>query len=40
MTAFTICKENGLPIIVFDMNKEGNLMKLIQGEKIGTLVEV
>mgnify|MGYP000013416136 CR=1 FL=1 len=40
MTAFTLCKENNLPIIVFDMNKEGNLMKLIQGEKIGTLVAV
>lgn len=39
MTAFTLCDENKLPIIVFDMNKEGNLMKLIQGEKIGTLVK-
>ena len=38
MTAFTLCKENDLPIIVFDMNKEGNLDKLLQGEKIGTLV--
>ncbi len=38
MTAFTLCKENGLPIIVFDMNKTGNLMKLVQGEKIGTIV--
>ncbi len=38
MTAFTLCKENDLPIIVFDMNKEGNLAKLLQGEKIGTLV--
>ena len=39
MTAFTLCNENKLPIIVFDMNKEGNLAKLIAGEKIGTLVE-
>ena len=38
MTAFTLCKENKLPIIVFDMNKPGNLSKLIAGEKIGTLV--
>ncbi|MBK0383057.1 UMP kinase [Pedobacter sp. SD-b] len=39
MTAFTLCDENNLPIIVFDMNKENNLMKLIQGEAIGTLVK-
>lgn len=38
MTAFTHCRENGLKIVVFDMNKEGNLMKLIHGETIGTLV--
>jgi len=38
MTAFTLCKENHLPIIVFDMNKPGNLSKVINGEKIGTLV--
>lgn len=38
MTAFTLCQENKLPIIVFDMNKEGNLMKLTKGEDIGTLV--
>lgn len=38
MTAFTLCQENKLPIIVFDMNKEGNLKKLTEGEKIGTLV--
>ncbi|KUG06450.1 UMP kinase [Solirubrum puertoriconensis] len=38
MTAFTLCKENNLPIIVFDMNKEGNLLKLVQGETVGTLV--
>lgn len=38
MTAFTLCKENKLPIIVFDMNKPGNLTKLVKGEKVGTLV--
>lgn len=38
MTAFTLCKENGLPIIVFDMNKPGNLLKIMEGEDIGTLV--
>ena len=39
MTAFTLCNENNLPIIVFDMNKQGNLLKVIKGEKVGTLVE-
>ena len=38
MTAFTLCQENNLPIIVFDMNKMDNLVKLVQGEKIGTLI--
>jgi uridylate kinase len=38
MTAFTLCQENNLPIIVFDMNKAGNLLKIAQGEQIGTLV--
>ncbi|MFN3403720.1 MAG: UMP kinase [Cytophagaceae bacterium] len=38
MTAFTLCKENGLPIIVFDMNKPGNLLKIVEGEEVGTLV--
>ncbi|WP_092102406.1 MULTISPECIES: UMP kinase [Pontibacter] len=40
MTAFTLCKENGLPIIVFDMNTPGNLKRLIQGEEVGTLVSM
>jgi len=40
MTAFTLCNENKLPIIVFDMNKKGNLMKLVQGESLGTMVVV
>ena len=39
MTAFTLSKENNLPIIVFDMNKQGNLEKLINGDKIGTLID-
>ena len=39
MTAFTLCQENKLPIIVFDMNKKGNFMKITQGEPIGTLVQ-
>ena len=38
MTAFTLCKENGLDIIVFDMDTEGNLAKVLDGESIGTLV--
>ena len=38
MTAFTLCMENSLPIIVFDMNKTGNLLKIVQGNAIGTLV--
>ena len=38
MTAITLCQENKLPIIVFDMNKPGNFMKIAKGEKIGTLV--
>lgn len=38
MTAFTLCKENNLPIIVFDMNKPGNLGRLLAGESVGTLV--
>ncbi len=38
MTAFTLCKENNLPIFVFDMNKQGNLEKVVSGKKIGTLI--
>lgn len=37
-TAFTLCRDNNMPVIVFDMNKSGNLNKLIDGETIGTLV--
>ncbi|NQY08881.1 MAG: UMP kinase [Flavobacteriales bacterium] len=40
MTSFTLCKENNLPIIVFDINIPGNLNRLVSGEKIGTIVEV
>src|ERR1700756_2867867 len=39
LTAFTLCKENKLPIIVFDINKKGNLKRVLEDEKIGTLVE-
>lgn len=40
MTAFTLSQENELPIIVFDMNKQGNLKKVVMGEPIGTLVNL
>lgn len=40
MTAFTLCKENKLPIIVFDINTPGNLLRIVQGEKVGTLVDL
>ena len=39
-TAFTLSQENKLPIIVFDMNKKGNLKKIIEGESIGTIVKI
>lgn len=38
MTAFTLCQENKLPIIVFNMNQTGNLRRIVEGEKVGTLV--
>ncbi len=38
MTAFTLCKENKLPIIVFDMNRKGNLLRIARGENAGTLI--
>src|SRR6476619_6168919 len=38
MTAFTLCMENKLPIIVFNMNKPGNLKRVVTGDKVGTLV--
>jgi uridylate kinase len=39
MTAFTLCMENNLPIIVFDMNEPSNLTRVVMGEKVGTLVK-
>lgn len=38
MTAFTLCQENNLPIIVFDMNRPGNLLRVVTGKLVGTLV--
>jgi uridylate kinase len=38
LTAITLCQENNLPIVVFDMNKQGNFLKVCQGENVGTLV--
>jgi uridylate kinase len=40
MTAITLCNENKLPIVVFNMNKSGNLMRLMKGEDVGTLVDL
>ncbi|CAA9262483.1 MAG: Uridine monophosphate kinase [uncultured Adhaeribacter sp.] len=40
MTAFTLCKENDLPIIVFDMNQSGNLRRVLNGDSVGTLVSM
>ena len=40
MTAITLCKENNLPIVVFDMNKQGNLFKLVKGDDIGSKVSI
>jgi len=40
MTAFTLCKENNLPIMVFNMNKKGNLCKILNGEAEGTLISL
>jgi len=39
-TAFTMCRENNMPIIVFDMNRPGNLMKVVEGKEIGTLISI
>ena len=39
LTAFTLCKENNLPIYVFDMNTKGNLLKIVNGEHLGTIVK-
>lgn len=40
MTAFTLCKENKMDLVVFDMNQPGNLLRVVEGERIGTTVEV
>jgi uridylate kinase len=39
LTAFTLCKENKMPIVVFNMNTKGNLKKVCSGEKTGTLIK-
>ncbi|TSA26224.1 MAG: UMP kinase [Bacteroidetes bacterium] len=39
LTAFTLCKENNLPIVVFNMNTPGNLKRVVKGEKVGTIVQ-
>ncbi len=39
LTAFTLCRENNLPILVFDMNTRGNLMKVVKGDQVGTIVK-
>jgi uridylate kinase len=38
LTAITLCKENKLPLVVFNMNKKGNLKKLVLGDQVGSLV--
>ena len=38
LTAFTLCRENNIPLIVFDMNQKGNLQRVVRGEPVGTLV--
>ena len=40
LTAFTLCRENGMPVVVFDMDTEGNLGQVVAGEPIGTLVRM
>ncbi|MBA5246440.1 UMP kinase [Marnyiella aurantia] len=40
MTAFTLSHENKLPIVVFDMNRAGNLLRIVEGERVGTLVDL
>jgi uridylate kinase len=38
MTAFALCQENELPIVVFDINRPGNLWRVVDGQEVGTLV--
>jgi uridylate kinase len=40
MTAFTLCKENNLEVMVFNINKKGNLLDIVRGKNIGTLVNL
>lgn len=40
LTAFTMCRENNVPVIVFDMNEKGNLEKIVAGSQVGTLVHI
>jgi uridylate kinase len=39
MTAFALCRENKIPIVVFDINRKGNLIKIVKGEEVGTLIK-
>jgi uridylate kinase len=39
MTAFTLCRENNLPIVVFNINDHDNLLKIVKGHKVGTLIK-
>jgi uridylate kinase len=39
LTAFTLCRENGMPIVVFDMDTQGNLLRVLRGEEIGTIIQ-
>lgn len=38
LTAFTLCHENNLPIIIFNIREEGNILKIVKGEKVGSLI--
>jgi uridylate kinase len=38
LTAVSLCQENNLPMVVFNMDKSGNLLKLIKGENVGTII--
>jgi uridylate kinase len=38
MTAVSLCKDNGMPMIIFNMNKPGNIVRVVSGERVGSLV--
>jgi uridylate kinase len=40
MTSFTLCKENNMPVIVFNMNREGELSRVLRGEDVGTVIHL